>query len=301
MGMRAHFFYYFTLIAAYCGTAGATTTIQPVSKYGQIQNVENYSSNPFWNPNGPYNQKFPTPVYANGADLTAADCQPIVASLVASQCMTRDNCVGAQLSDIRPAIMVQLSRMPGHNYATACAGYIDAAFSAYVSQYGHVAATGASFPTATTANPNANAGTYKPVNPFEPKLPGFPGDPWGADMAQRKGELKQLQAQTTSTPTIAAAAFPTTAADFSFTERVENAKAGYEPFKGKSAYKEIKVEDDLTYLNRELQKKGLQDKLDGKETDTFGNTKKKTEETVRGNSSERQQVVDLIMKHFGKK
>ena len=36
--------------------------------------------------------------------------------------------------------------------------------------------------------------------------------------------------------------FPATYADLSFTERMENAAAGYEPYKDKRAYKEIEIE-----------------------------------------------------------
>ena len=90
------------------------------SNYGQIQNVQNYSTNPFWTPNSPYNKKLPQPVYVQGADLKAEDCINVVQSLVSVQCMARDNCKNTSLAEIRPTIMVQLSNLPGNNYVSAC-------------------------------------------------------------------------------------------------------------------------------------------------------------------------------------
>ena len=49
-----------TLIVMTATSVTATTfptTTTPFSKYGQIQNVQNYSSNPFWDPSSPYNQR----------------------------------------------------------------------------------------------------------------------------------------------------------------------------------------------------------------------------------------------------
>ena len=99
------------LLSVICGfyAFGATAAVSLFSDYGQIQNVQNYSSNPFWSPNAPYNQRLPQPVYATGADLNSEDCQKVVQSLVAAQCMARDNCKNTDLSDIRPTVMVQLS------------------------------------------------------------------------------------------------------------------------------------------------------------------------------------------------
>ena len=103
------------------------------SNYGQIQNVQNYSTNPFWTPNNAsYHRSFPRPVYAQGTDLDTAECTNAVQSLIAVQCMARDNCKNTPLSEIRPAIMVQLSSLPNHNYVTACSGYIDGIYEKYV-------------------------------------------------------------------------------------------------------------------------------------------------------------------------
>lgn len=219
-----------------------------MSKDGLIQNVQNYSSNPFWDPNGPYNQRMPTPVYVQGTDLNAGDCMSVVNSMVAGVCMGRNNCVDDKLSDIRPTIMLQLSRMPGHNYATACGGYIDTAFADYVKKYTVTTPTaGAAFPGGAIPDPAATAPKYKIPNPLERKLPIAPdGTPWMQEMLDRKQELKDLQAQNGQgvAPTLARADFPTTVADLSFAERMENAAAGYEPYKNAKAYIPLKVQDD---------------------------------------------------------
>jgi len=152
--------------AVFCGfyafTATATTSL--FSDYGQIQNVQNYSSNPFWSPNSPYNQRMPQPIYVQGPDLNTEDCMQIVQSLVAVQCMVRDNCKDTQLSEIRPAIMVQLSQLPGHNYVSSCSGYLDGAFEKYVEQYGNgVSNRPVDFPTAIVPNPMAIDSDGTPV------------------------------------------------------------------------------------------------------------------------------------------
>ena len=148
-----HFFGIFAVFAT-CYTMSHAST--PFSKYGVIQNVQNYSSNPFWNPNSPYNQRMPQPVYATGPDITTDECQRIVTSLVTVQCMNLNNCITTELSDIRPTIMLQLSRVSGGNYATACGGYLDGIFNDYVAQYANAAPRcfAASFPNATTQNKN---------------------------------------------------------------------------------------------------------------------------------------------------
>ena len=243
-----------------CAVYGTTfPSGQPtvMSKYGQIQNVQNYSSNPFWSPDAPHNQRMPTPVYVQGADLTAGECMSVVNSLIAAQCASRNNCLDSRISDIRPAIMLQLSRMPGHNYASSCGGYIDNAFDDYVAQYRVTTPSyGAAFPTGTVANPNINQPTYKMENPYQPRLPGAPWDPWGQEMKDRVVEMKTLQAQNggTSDNKLAAAAFPTTIADVSFTERMENKAAGYEPYANASAYQQLNIESDEKYWAREIQR-----------------------------------------------
>lgn len=224
------------------------TPTTPFSQYGQIQNVQNYSSNPFWDPSSPYNQRMPVPVYVTGTDIDTADCTTVVGALVASFCATRNNCVGMDVNDARPTITVQLASLPNHNYVTPCAGYIDSEFDKYVSQNAVAAPTGktVAFPTATTANPTVNQQNYQFTNPYDPK----PAD-WQIDMMERKNELQNLQsANTAGTSQLARASFPTTAADLSFTERIQNDAAGYAPYAGKSAYEPLNIESEEKYLNR---------------------------------------------------
>ncbi|MBQ8293888.1 MAG: hypothetical protein IJX89_00690 [Alphaproteobacteria bacterium] len=227
-----------------------------MSKYGVIQNVQNYSSNPFWTPNSPYNQKKPQAVYVQGVDVETSDCQRIVRGLVATECATRNNCIGATLSDVRPSIMVQLSRVPGHNYATACSGFIDAEFDSYVKQYANSAPTGVvAFPSATVANPNVNSPTLQIENPYQPNAPD-----WMLEMKAREQELKDLQSQNgAGDVSLAHTAFPATYADLSFSERMENASAGYEPYAGTSAYKTMKIETEEQYLTRQKNLQRLRD------------------------------------------
>ena len=225
----------------------------PLSNYGNIQTVHNYSSNPFWTPDSPYNQRMPTPVYATGADISTSECQQVTANLIAAQCRTLNNCASTRLSDIRPALMMQLSRMPGGNYGTACAGYLDTSFNDYVKKNGHAGTNvaNATFPTATAPNPNVNTQTFNTINTTQPTQQ---KPEWAAEQEQRKQELQALKAASGAKPVGVDpnAAFPTTYADLSFTERMQNAKEGYEPFKDSSAYKTIKIESEEAYIERQI-------------------------------------------------
>lgn len=252
--MKFHLYIVFSVFIA--SLAHADT---PFSKYGVIQNVQNYSSNPFWNPDGPYNQRMPTAVYATGPDVETSDCQNIVSYLVAAECNARNKCISTQLSDIRPSIMLQLSQMPGGSYATACGGYVDSAFEQYVKQNAVAApSAGAAFPTTTGMGTKNNDTTFEIQNPFSPKL-----QQWQMEILDRKQELKDLQAANgVSEPhVVRTTEFPTTYADLSFSERMENAAAGYEPFKGASAYKEIKIESEEDYLKRQQELARMRDEL----------------------------------------
>lgn len=225
-------FYAFFVMLAHADT--------PFSKYGVVQNVQNYSSNPFWNPDAPYNQRMPTAVYAKGPDVETADCQNIVAYLVAAECANRNKCASSRLLDVRPSIVLQLSQMSGGSYVTACAGYIDAAFDQYKKQNAVAApSAGVAFPTVTGMGTRNNDSTFEIKNPFSPKL-----QEWQMEILGREQELKDLQAANgVKQPQIVPATeFPTTYADLPFTERMENAKTGYEPYKDKRAYKEIEIE-----------------------------------------------------------
>lgn len=192
----------------------------------------------------------PQPVYATGPDITTDECQRIVRSLITVQCMNMNNCIDTQLSDIRPTIMLQLSRMSGGNYATACSGYLDGIFNEYISQYANAAPRGVatSFPTATT--PNHNIGVNSQIEIKNPLVQEKPE--WATEMQERKQELQDLQSQNgTNDYGIYANAFPTTYADISFSERMGNAQAGYEPFKDTSAYTTLKIETEKEYITRQ--------------------------------------------------
>ena len=213
-----------------------------LSQYGQIQAVKNYSSNPFWNPNSPYNQKtIPKAIYVTGTDLTTADCNKIVENLVSQFCASNKGCAGMQLADARPKIMVQLSQLPGHNYATACGGYIDSVFSKYEK-------TGLTIIAPLTTTTNTNNYTFQ--NPYAPTL-----NAYQAGVLERTRELEELQAQTGTSVAIESTEFPKTVADISFIDRMANAAAGYEPYKEASAYKipKFEAENSPEFLERSKQ------------------------------------------------
>lgn len=244
--MRINYKHMFiALFGIIVGGANAQTTT-PFSQYGQIQNVSTYSSNPFWNPGSPYNKRMPQAVYVDGPEINAGDCQRTVSALVANVCATMNNCIGAQLSDIRPTLMLQLSQLPGHNYATSCAGYIDSEFEKYVKQYGHAGVTSGTvaFPDATT--PSATDSQIEIQNPYEAQTP-----QWQQDIDERTQELERLQAQNgTNMGRVEKADFPTTFADLSFSERMDVKTEGYEPFKDMQAYHPITLEPMSEYLQR---------------------------------------------------
>ena len=225
------------------------TPTTPFSQYGQIQNVQNYSSNPFWNPNSPYNQRMPVPIYVNGVDVDTSDCTAIVGALVSSFCSQRNNCIGMDVSDARPTITIQLASLPNHNYVTPCAGYIDSEFEKYKSQNAVAVPKGKSvaFPTATTPNTNANQQNYE----FQPQTQQLPD--WQNDMIERQNELQNLQAATgTTNSELAQADFPKTADNLTFEQSVQLGAAGYAPYKDVSGYHTINIAMD----NQQLQASG---------------------------------------------
>ena len=223
----------FAVICGFCAI-GAHAAVSLFSDYGQIQNVQNYSSNPFWTPNSPYNQRLPQPVYVQGADLTAEDCFKVVQSLVSVQCMARDNCKDTTLADIRPTIMVQLSNLPGNNYVSACSGFIDGVFESYVAQFGNnIPNRAVAFPNATEPNQNLNNNNKIQIqNPYKQVVP-----QWKQEIRERSQELQELQQQNgAGSEHLSANAFPKTYEDLSFTERVNLAAADYAQYKDMNAY-----------------------------------------------------------------
>lgn len=226
------------LIAVICACCASVVKAAPslFSDYGQIQNVQHYSSSPFWSPNSPYNQRLPQPVYVQGTDLDAGDCMQVVSSLVSAQCMARDNCKDTALNDIRPTIMVQLSGLPGNNYVSACSGFIDTAFESYVQQYANsLPNRTVDFPNGSVQNQNATGVT----SPQKSKLP-----QWQQEIQERSDELQRLQAQNgAGYEHLSATDFPTTYADLSFSERMQNAAEGYVPFKDMKTYQNLNVKN----------------------------------------------------------
>lgn len=221
---------------------------QPFSQYGVIQGVTNYSTNPVYNPNSPYNMRMPTPVYAMGPQVDTQQCQTIVYNLIISKCALLNNCASTTLSEIRPDIMLSLSRMPGGNYAASCSGYLDSAFADYRAANttsGPVGVT--AFPDATAPNVNAYDSELEFYNPFDAKKPD-----WAIEMQERKMELENLQSQNGANNVgLERASFPTTYADLSFAERIANEAKGYEPYKDNRAFTEIEIESQEDYLTRQ--------------------------------------------------
>ncbi|MBO4700187.1 MAG: hypothetical protein J5620_00350 [Alphaproteobacteria bacterium] len=222
-----------------CGARAAQNAPTVMSKYGEIQSVNKYSSNPFWTPNSPYNQRFPTPIYATGADLTTGDCNRIVQNLVTEYCANRNYCSNSRISDVRPVVMVQLSQLPGHNFATSCGGYIDSVFEDYKKTYGNSSTNNIIKPVQRTQP------TIQIDNPFAQTKTDYE-----KLVDERTAELERLQNITTPTATVTAANFPKTIDDLSFTDRLANTTAGYEPYKNLNAYKTPNFETEDQYYER---------------------------------------------------
>lgn len=311
---RAHLFYTFIGTMALILPAYSASIF---SKYGVIQNVQNYSTNPAYNPDSPYNNRLPSPVYAMGPQVGTDDCQQVVADLIAITCAGMNNCANAELSDVRPSVMVQLSRITTGNYATSCGGYIDGAFNDYVAKYGRTTPQ-----MNVVAFPTPNNNSIQPIqikNPFAPQAPD-----WAVEVQDKKQELQNLQSQNgTNKYGITAAAFPTTYADLSFTERMENEKIGYEPYKDVSAFDKLNIESKKEYLTRqkelaqeELEFQKIQDKKNLSHTDfckKYPSDTDCTQNNNGGNSNggnnnngdkitnpEKQQLINKIISAFPK-
>jgi len=231
------------LVAGICvsrSVFAAQSAPKTYSNYGLIQNVQNYSTNSFYN--GKYNQKIPQAIYATGADLTSGDCQRVVESLISEECSRRNNCFGTRIQDIRPTIMVQLSQIPGHNFATSCGGFIDTTFDNFLKQTGGTNAINApvAFPTPSGhTNPNTNIKIGKILTPYQ------------SGVMERTAELATAHKQNDQTPAgLAPSDFPTTIADLSLSERMALASEDYEKYKDLKAYQNLNVEDDETFLAR---------------------------------------------------
>jgi hypothetical protein len=244
--MKKHYLF-FAVFGLLFAPFAAHSVNFPLSKYGQIQNVQSYSSNPFYNQNSPYNLRMPVPIYAQGTELNAGECRSVADSLVARECGARNNCSGLSFSDIRPAVIIQMSNLGGHNYVSSCSGYIQPAFDDYVN--GANIASGGGFPSAFPMGGGAAqpSSTLEISNPFEREDP-----QWQKNRDARQAELRALQRQNGSDDVaLSATQFPTTYADLSFTERMDNERAGYQPWKDTQAYKPMKIENDAEKRARE--------------------------------------------------
>ncbi len=228
---------YFLLAIGLFAYAQSGIAADFASSYGMIKNVANYSTMPGWNPNSPYNLGTPHAVYVMGPDLGSGDCQGAVKSVIESYCSVNNNCQDIQFSDARPAMLVTLSRLPGHSFATACAGYLDEEFRKYVDAHSS---------KLSTTQPVAFPGV-KYASTSEPKKK----TNWMTEYAERSAELERLQAQNgAGSEQLYSTDMPATFADLDFATRQQILAAGYEPYKDKSAYQEIKVESYSDYMDR---------------------------------------------------
>jgi len=294
------------IFGCFCAVS-AYSAVSLFSDYGQIQNVQNYSANPFWSPTAPYNQKLPQPVYVQGADVSTDECIKVMQSAVALQCTARNNCKGTSLSDIRPAVIVQLSNLPGKAYSTACIGYLDFVYESYVAQFGNNAPTyRVDFPAPTVPNPalNNTTNTIVPIkNPYETKTP-----QWKQDIKDRTQELQTLQKQNgVGSEKLVATAFPATYADVPFLDRVENEREGYEPYKNAVAYKDVlRVKNTYEWCENhsgspeckeyEKNKRAEQERLQEKQQTKNAKNKNETPQTVSQN-----RLIDKCIERFVKK
>jgi hypothetical protein len=168
----------------------------------------------------------------------------IVSDLISIHCSNKNYCANATLSDIRPVIMIQLSRISTGNYATSCGGYIDGEFDKYIASHGGGTQQPRVYLPAHTSTSKAPQIQVK--NPYTPQTPD-----WAIEIQERKQELQDLQSENgTNVYGITQTDFPTTYADMSFSDRMKNEQIGYEPYKNTRAYTELKVESLDTYQNR---------------------------------------------------
>lgn len=219
--------------------ASGPSVSAPFSQYGMIQNVQNYSANPFYNPQtGTITA--PNIVYATGPKLQASDCQRAVASVVENVCASRNNCQGTVLTDIRPAVMVQLSVLPNYNYASSCGGYIDAAYENYMRNFSgiHNGPSVTSFPSAPTKTNTAS------------NLP-----QWQQDYNARAAELRELQSENGGTDdTITKTEFPKTFNDLTMAQQNEIKRQGYAQYKDARVYVPIEIETETRKATSNTQK-----------------------------------------------
>ena len=234
------------MIATTCVATQTHAASTPFSQYGLIQNAQNYSSNPFYTP-GTYGTSYPKIVYNSGPALKPADCQVTIAALIQNICATRNNCRNTTLPDVRPEIMVALSKLPVYNYASSCAGYIDGEYQKYINPNSNTTVAESARRVMPTINaiPNATETTFPTGTPTTQTAKKQ------TEYEKRAAELKSLQNQTkTSSDNITSAEFPTTFEDLSFEQKNEIKRAGYEPYKNAQTYIPLNIErDEKLYLS----------------------------------------------------
>ena len=136
-----------------------------------------------------------TPVVIDKMNINTEKCKSVVSGIIISECSLRNNCKDMSLMDIKPIVMVRLSKIPGGNFISACNGFIDSEFNNYLlSQKG-----GVSFPKAVKNNSNLTDFSYKSQNYNSNKL--------------TKTDM------------------PKTINDLSFAQRLNNKKKGYEQWR----------------------------------------------------------------------
>lgn len=230
--------------------AGLACTAFGAATISTMDNVENYSSSPFWSINGPYNQKFPTPVYVKGPSLTAAECQTAVNSAIWTQCSFMNNCVGLTIEDIRPGVIMELTTKTDGNYATSCAAYIDSAFDLYQQRIGGTVMP-SDFPVAGY-KPGTNVQNSPRANPFSygNQVPDYE-----FEQDLRQAELQAMQRQTAQIPGLTATDMPTTFEDLDFATRMNVINEGFQhPAVGKvPMYAQLNLESDLAMYNRRIE------------------------------------------------
>ncbi|MBP5794503.1 MAG: hypothetical protein J6W41_00595 [Alphaproteobacteria bacterium] len=234
------------MIATTCVATQTHAASTPFSQYGLIQNAQNYSSNPFYTP-GTYTASYPKIVYNSGPALKPADCQVTIAALIQNICATRNNCRNTTLPDVRPEIMVALSKLPVYNYASSCAGYIDGEYQKYINPNSNTTAA----ESARRVMPTINANNTATQTSFPTGTPTAQTAKKQTEYEKRAAELKSLQNQTkTSSDNITVAEFPTTFEDLSFEQKNEIKRAGYEPYKNAQTYIPLNIErDEKLYLS----------------------------------------------------
>ena len=228
--------------------------------FNTLDNVQNYSSNPAYSTNGPYNQGFPVPVYVKGPRLGAAECQMSVNSAVWTQCAYRNNCANLTADDIRGDVVMELSRRTDANYATACIGYVNGAFNLYRQQMTGLVTPGR-FPAG--GKPAEYPTAQQITNPFtyENQLPQYE-----YEQGLRSNQLAAMQTQNAGRPRLTMEQMPDTFEDLSFAERMAAIQEGWQhPAVGDTyKYGTLNIEKDEEMYGR--QRRELADKV-GIQTD----------------------------------